>query len=189
MSVLITAALSSELGEHFAHEPVIYTGIGKINASYVLTKAIAKKRPALIFNVGSAGSRKHARGAVLFCTKFYQRDMDVSPLGFPVGVTPFSSHPQILDLNYSLPGVKGHACSSGDNFVTAGTCPQDCDVFDMEAYALALVCRNEDIPFFCLKYVTDDGRANAANDWQDNVHRSGAALFEAYNDILSKITA
>jgi adenosylhomocysteine nucleosidase len=189
MTVLIAAALENELGEWFRNETVIYTGVGKANAAYALTKTVAQKRPALVFNLGSAASRKHSRGTVLLCTKFYQRDMDVTPLGFPVGITPFSGHPQILDLNYPLPGIKGHLCSSGDNFVTASVCPQDCDVFDMEAYSLALVCKNEGIPFFSLKYVTDDGGESAADDWQENVEKSGLPLFEAYKNILARITA
>ncbi|HTK84133.1 MAG TPA: nucleosidase [Patescibacteria group bacterium] len=189
MTVLIAAALEDELGDYFRNEMIVYTGVGKVNAAYALTKAISKKRPALVFNLGSAASRTHPRGSVLLCTKFYQRDMDVSPLGFPVGVTPFSSHSQILDLNHTLHDAQGHTCSSGDNFVTSGVCPQNCDVFDMEAYSLALVCKNEDIPFFCLKYVTDDGNEQAAADWQQNVKNSGRALSDAYRKILSEVAS
>ncbi len=184
MSVLIAAALENELGDHFRNESVVLTGVGKVNAAYALTKAIAAKRPACVFNVGSVASRKHPRGSVLLCTRFYQRDMDVSPLGFPVGVTPFSSGPSILDFDVSLRGWRNHTCSSGDNFVTKGECPHDSDAFDMEAYALALVCKNENIPFFCIKFVTDDGRRDAARDWQDNLKNAPAALYEAFEKIL-----
>ena len=187
MTILITAALENELGGHFKNEPVLYTGVGKVNAAYSLTKAIAKKRPGFIFNLGTAGSKMLPRGSVLLCTRFFQRDMDVSPLGFPVGVTPYSNIPRILDLDCLLPGYKTHTCSSGDNFVAAKVDLADCDVFDMEAYSLALICKIEEIPFICLKYVTDDGGECSASDWQENLKKGPAVLYKAFRDIYDKI--
>jgi adenosylhomocysteine nucleosidase len=187
MGILIAAALERELGNCFANDPVIYTGVGKINAAYSLTKEIGKRQPKLVFNLGTAGSRKLPQESVVLCTRFFQRDMDVSPLGFPVGVTPYSDIPQFLDLDLSIPGYAPHTCSSGDNFVTAGDDLIDFDVFDMEAYSLALICKNEKIPFICLKYVTDDGSEHAAEDWKKNLERGPIALQKVFREVLEKL--
>ena len=188
MNILITAALEQELGSHFQGEVVVFTGVGKVNAAYALTKAVIKRRPDFVFNLGTAGSRKIYKGSVLLCTKFYQRDMDVSPLGFPIGVTPYSKLPRVLNNGFVLPGYSTYACSSGDNFVTTETDLEHCDVLDMEAYSLALVCQNENIPFICLKYITDGASETAASDWQENLKNGPVALYEAYKSIREEIS-
>ena len=187
MNILVAAALEKELGDHFKEEDLVFTGVGKINAAYSLTKAIVKKRPKFVFNLGTAGSRKFSKGSVLLCTNFYQRDMNVSPLGFPIGVTPYSQNPRVLNFGVTLPGYTTHTCSSGDNFITTEDDPADCDVFDMEAYSLALVCKNEKISFICLKYITDGASETSASDWQENLENGPTALYEAYKNIRQEI--
>ena len=73
--------------------PVLYCGVGKVNATYALTRRLADYRhaghaPPHVLNFGTAGSRSHPTGTVVECRAFVQRDMDVSGLGFPRGVTP-----------------------------------------------------------------------------------------------------
>ena len=45
--------------------------------------------PDLVINYGTAGSRKIKKKTLVDCTKFIQRDMDVTGLGFMRGETPF----------------------------------------------------------------------------------------------------
>ena len=40
------------------------------------------------------------------------------------------------------------------------------DVVDMEAYAIAKVCKLENIQFKCFKYISDKADGNAENDWK-----------------------
>ena len=47
----------------------------------------------------------------------------------------------------------------------------------MEAYALAKICRLENIKFRCFKYVSDNADENALNDWIANC-KKGAKLFQ-----------
>jgi adenosylhomocysteine nucleosidase len=72
---------------------VVFTGIGKVNAAYELTKAIQQQKPSLIINLGTAGSNYFAKGEVICCTRFVQRDMDVRGLGFKLYETPLSGVP------------------------------------------------------------------------------------------------
>jgi len=46
----------------------------------------------------------------------------------------------------------------------------------MEAYVLALIARDENIPFVCLKYISDDAGSDAADDWAVQVHLAAEAF-------------
>ena len=43
------------------------------------------------------------------------------------------------------------------------------DVVDMEAYAIAKVCKLENIEIKCFKYISDNANKNADNDWKRNL--------------------
>ncbi|WP_449433022.1 5'-methylthioadenosine/S-adenosylhomocysteine nucleosidase family protein [Pseudomonas putida] len=172
---LFVFALEAEAGTAFADVNAVFTGIGKVNAAIALTKAIAQHRPKLIVNLGSAGSQRHGKGEVVCCTRFVQRDMDVTPLGFARYETPLSDIPVLLEHGLELPGLALGTCGSGDSFeISHGEAPYD--IVDMEAYVLALIARSEGIPFVCLKYISDDAGSDAAGDWSVQVHLAGEAF-------------
>jgi|TARA_B110001452_G_scaffold98232_1_gene81228 adenosylhomocysteine nucleosidase len=148
-----------------------YTGVGKINATYNLTKIINKYKPTEIINFGSAGTLNRKLNGLIECTKFYQRDMDVTALmSLQIGQTPYDNINEIIN------SENGYSCGSGDNFVT-GKVPLNIDVVDMEAYALAKVCKLENINFRCFKFISDNADENASKDWVKN-NEKGAELFK-----------
>jgi len=148
-----------------------YTGVGKINATYNLTKIINKYKPDEIINFGTAGTLDKELKGIIECTKFYQRDMDVSGLmNLNIGQTPFDNINEIIN------SKNGHSCGSGDSFVT-GSVPIKVDVVDMEAYALAKVCKLENIKFRCFKFISDNADQSASYDWLKNCEK-GAKLFK-----------
>lgn len=157
---------------------VVYTGVGKVNAAYQLTKTLIKRsnrRPSIIVNFGTAGSRKMAKGKLVACTTFVQRDMDVRQLGFKIGETPFENYPASIvhpDGNW---GLETGICGTGDNFETSIPLIA-CDVVDMEAYALAKIAYIEKIPFVSIKYISDGSDQTASEDWTQNV-KNGADQF------------
>lgn len=175
---LLVFAMEQESQDVFKGYDVLYTGIGKVNAAYALTLRLARLKPGIVINMGTAGSRKHKGGSVVNCTSFVQRDMDVTKLGFERWQTPFSSDPVRLDYGRSINGLIKGVCGTGDNF-DASESAGHFDVVDMEAYALALVCRRENIPFLCLKYVSDGANDDADTDWNATLHRAAEALKEA----------
>lgn len=175
---LFVFALEAEAADAFSHVDAVFTGIGKVNAAIVLTKALQTRKPKLIVNLGSAGSPRYGKGELVCCTRFVQRDMDVTPLGFARYETPFSDIPVVLQQGLSMPGLPLGTCGSGDNFETRhGEAPYD--VVDMEAYVLALIAREQGIPFLCLKYISDDAGSDAADDWSVQVHLAAAAFARA----------
>lgn len=161
---------------------ILYTGVGKVNAAYALTKELTfrnlmKRRPARVINIGTAGSRVFPTGSLVACNRFVQHDMNVTPLGFAVGETPFEEGPYVLEVAAMFPDLDHGTCASGDSFVT-GKLPVEADVMEMEAYALAKVCLREEMPFAAIKYITDGADENSALDWPERLRNAAEAFAE-----------
>jgi adenosylhomocysteine nucleosidase len=164
--------------------PVLYTGLGKVNAALSLMRALRDYRNAgqalpLVMNFGTAGSHLLPAGNLVACRQFVQRDMDVSGIGYPLGVTPFEDIPAQLEFPAVFEGLPAALCGSGDSFQT-GVAKLHCEVIDMEAYALAKVCHLERARFACAKYITDGADTSAATAWQWNLPRAAAAFWQLY---------
>ena len=173
--VLIVCALEVETQKQLNDYDVLYTGVGKVNATFELTRKFGKYGSHipydLVINYGTAGSRKIKKGQLVDCTKFIQRDMDVTGLGFMRGETPFEQDPPFIiqqqNIEFNPIGRKA-TCGSGDNFVEDKTNYYG-EVVDMEAYALAKVCYLYDVPFISFKYITDGADEQAHEDWEANL--------------------
>ena len=184
-SVLIVCALEQETQEELNDwEPftddavwnVLYTGVGKVNATYKLTERLTDYnyvKPKLVINYGTAGSRDLPIGELVDCTKFIQRDMNAIQFGFMKGQTPFENDvPLMLDSTHIEfnPIQKHQVCGTGDNFVDNVKDEHSMiDVFDMEAYALAKVCHYYNVPFISFKYITDNANESSPKDWEENL--------------------
>ena len=184
---LIVCALPIETQGQIDDYDVLYTGVGKVNATFKLTQKFGKYGSYipydLVINYGTAGSRKYQQGELVDCTKFVQRDMDVTGLGFIKYQTPFEKNMPIqLDYDHVdfNPIGKKALCGSGDSFVQEETIG---DVVDMESYALAKVCKLYDVPFISFKYITDGADGDAGVDWEENV---GKGIMKFKKEILCK---
>lgn len=178
-NILFVFALEMEAAEVFDSQNTLFVGVGKLNATYELTKAIHQKKPDLIVNLGSAGSSAFRKGDVVCCTQFVQRDMDVSGLGYERYVTPYTNIPPVLQYGLQMEKFPLGVCGTGDNFEMGHTETQY-DVVDMEAYAIATIAMKENIPFLCLKYISDGADDNAAEDWPVLVHKAALAFGEIF---------
>ena len=196
--VLVVCAIVQEtqgqLDDYFEDKrQILYTGVGKVNATLKLTQRLQVNRslppvPKLVINYGTAGSRELPIGELVDCTKFTQRDMNVTSLGFMQGQTPFENLiPTVLDYDHVEfnPIGKKLRCGTGDNFVQDDI-DNYSDVFDMEAYALAKVCHHYDIPFISFKYITDNADEHSAGDWVDNCSDGVREFKEKVLDLIEK---
>jgi adenosylhomocysteine nucleosidase len=172
MKRLFVAALKEEVPNlDFFH----FTGVGKINATHAITQLILKHKPEEIVNFGSVGSLNKEIKGLIEVTKFYQRDMDVRGLmNLKLGETPFDSIHEIITND------AGYSCGTGDSFVNKKI-DMEVDVVDMEAYAIAKVCKLENIEFKCFKYISDNADQNASNDWNTNLILGAKAFAELIN--------
>ena len=109
----------------------IIVGVVRLMPLYPLWKQYRKGAKTII-NYGTSGAVGNLSG-LIEPTGFVDRDMDVRPLGFELGQTPFEEGIRI--------GHKGIIVGSGDTFATS-TPEIKCDLVDMEAYAIARVCKN-----------------------------------------------
>ena len=203
--ILIVCGLEIETQGQLEDWNILYTGVGKVNATYKLTEyfgtyhsipAIRRDYEAII-NYGTAGSRELPIGELVDCTRFIQRDMDCTGFGIPKGQTPFEDTEIVLDFRNKplnpdygredhINTIKKHlVCGSGDNFVDdIENEIETIDVFDMEAYALAKVCSYYHVPFISFKYITDNANKSSPKDWEDNL---GDGITEFKEKILRKI--
>ncbi len=186
---LVVIALRAESDGVFeaAGVPVLYCGVGKVNAAIALTRELnryslcAQEMPQVV-NFGSAGSRRFGVGTLVGCNEFVQRDMDVRGLGFALGMTPYDEEPVCLRFEPVFTHLPAAVCGSGDSFATTAI-DMDCGVLDMEAYALAKSCRRAQAKFACAKYVTDGADHAAANEWKRHVHRAAEEFLGLFRRI------
>ena len=174
-SFVIIVALEDELNRESisSHIPIIYSGIGKLNASIATFKAIKEYSPTLIINFGTVGKITSNLSGLVQIGSVIQRDMIAEPLA-PRGSVPFSKKP-----NRHLSVLTGHTCGTGDSFVTQEDkwlIENKIDVVDMELFAIAAVAHEHDIDWISYKYITDEANESSGQNWSKLVNQ-GQNLF------------
>jgi len=172
---VIVVALESELevGIIPNYIPVVYTGVGKVNAAIATSIAISNFSPSLIINFGTAGKISADCEGLVRVQKVLQRDMNAEPLS-PRGITPLTNFP-----NQFTSCETGVTCGTGDSFVTSRDQwlhDNSIDIVDMELFAIAAVAYRFNIPWDSYKFISDDANEGAADEWQKKVSH-GRNLF------------
>lgn len=155
--VVLFVADEDEISPAEVPFPVVFTGMGKMRMFSALVKwheALPQGSTPVVLNIGSAGSAKYPIGTIVDCTRI------------------FNGGSELIADCIELPG-SGASIFSGDYFMSTQTfspeqvkaLSEQYDIFDMEAYAAALFCKMYDIPFYCLKAVSDNLDGNL-KDWR-----------------------
>lgn len=174
-NTIVLCALPQEV-EGLYNTEIFFTGVGKINAASTTEQIIKDYKPKLVINYGTAGAVNSNIKGLVQVTGFVDRDMDARPLNFKLGQTPFEK-----DIMLGTPEV---VCGTGDTFATEKPAI-DCDVVDMEAYAIAKICKKHKVEFLCYKYISDSADDSASTDWEQNVAK-GCKQFK--EQVLDKLT-
>jgi adenosylhomocysteine nucleosidase len=164
--LLILCALEQELpsSKNPYRDQTFYTGVGKVNAAIMASSLIDSLQPDLVINLGTAGSCNAQLKGIIECGIFKDRDDSKN----------FISDSTIcFDKNL-------YTVSTGDNFASEEV--GDCDVVDMEAYAIAKVCKGRRVAFKCYKYITDYVNSDSEKDWNKNVSKGLPFFLEKIND-------
>ena len=162
---------------------VHYSGIGKVNAAFKAYEVIQNTGCKAILNLGTAGSRVFNTHDLVAVSRFVQRDMDVSSLGFPVGTTPMDNeYAGAIDLEHYFDQLPQGVCGTGDSFET-GPAKVACDLVDMEGYAIAKVCKKLDVELVSVKFISDGANQTAALDWQENLSIGAKKLLDLYQSM------
>jgi adenosylhomocysteine nucleosidase len=159
--ILVLTAIDDELDKARAPHgvEVIYTGVGKVNASSGATLALLVLRPKLVINYGTVGRINAQLSGLVEVGHVVQRDMMAMPLA-PRGRTPFSVH-----LDRLSSGHGSVTCGTGDSLVTSDDPWLNenlVDIVDMELFAIAHVCQRHSIPWRAFKFITGDAGGFAA---------------------------
>ncbi len=163
---------------------VHYCGIGKINAAFKTVDVIHRTGCRHIINLGTAGSHRFPTHSLIECRGFIQRDMDLSPLGFPKGETPMDEIKGLMiEVPTFLKDLPNGICGTGDRF-EMGPPDLPCDLVDMEAYAMAKVCKKMGVNFTSMKYITDGSDDQAHKDWFENLKPASKKLLEVFERLV-----
>lgn len=174
---LIIVALMGELNPKAlpVSLPLIYCGVGKVNAALTTQRAIDELQPDTIINFGTAGRVSPHLHGLQPIARVVQRDMNAEPLA-PRGITPLMDGPHQF-----LSGDDGVICGTGDSFVTSRDPwleANGIDVVDMELFAIAAAAHRAHVNWHAYKFMSDDADESAAHEWQAKVNH-GEDLFLA----------
>ena len=153
---------------------IVYTGIGKINATRAITDLVVRNEyesdmDLHIVNVGCAGSHTTGVRNLIKPNAFIQRDMDARQFNYEQYRTPeqkgwcfaFEHQKKIPDTIIGRWGADPSEyvlCATGDNANGYSETSDDAPAFDavdMEAFAFAYVCAHYGVKFTCFKWITD----------------------------------
>lgn len=158
-------------------------GIGKVNAAFKAFAVIQKTGCKVLLNLGSAGSSTFEAHSLVEVSQFVKRHMDVSALGFAVDTTPMDTDfPAEIDLEPYFKDLKTGICGTGDSFET-GMPKVQCQLVDMEGYAIAKVCKKLGVILVSVKYITDGAGDTAHLEWEDNLLLGAQKLLSLYKSM------
>jgi adenosylhomocysteine nucleosidase len=165
-------AIFAAIKEEFPFDkdfPVIYSGVGKINASISLSNYLNSNPDTdLIINVGSAGGLDCKPDSVIECGIFLDGQLN---------------YPGYIQ-EHIVFGINKKTCITFDNFITEkpnvyGNC------VDMEAVAFAKICMQKQVKFLCFKYISDIiGEEKQENKWLENYKNGSEILKQAIENII-----
>ena len=139
----------------------LMTGIGPVEAAVTVAAALSRLAaehglPDAVVCLGSAGSRHLEQGGVYQAASVSYRDMDVSALGFPRGITPGLDLPAEVPLPIRIPGIPQARLSSGAAIVSGADYDTiDADMVDMESFAVCRACLAFGVPMIVLRGISD----------------------------------
>ncbi len=171
-SVLVVVAVEHEAVALPASLPVLITGVGKVNASLQVSRALAEPatRPDLVVNIGTAGALHDGMEGTHEIGQVRQHDLDSTVLE------------ELTGHRYGRPILLGDGptLATGDVFVsdalTRDRLGTGADLVDMEGYAVAAACRMAGVPVRLVKHVSDTADQEARTTWKQSVHAASAEL-------------
>ena len=113
------------------------TGVGKVAAAMAVEQALNFHKPDAVINIGTAGTESYEIGSIHLCKRFVDRDMEKLKdfgVAFEEDFTD-----EVANCDFFKSWNFDSICNTGDTFLTStdGTG----DVFDMESFAVARVCK------------------------------------------------
>jgi len=157
-----------EIQREILGSPVIFSGVGKINATMAAYRAFSEGYDEII-NIGSCGSLNIPVGEIVKVGQVFQ-DIDTTPL-CEYGDTLFEAAGKQIVIDALSP----ISCFTTDYFYDHNQIDKysknylkminKCNIFDMECFAIAKVCKRFNIKFSSHKWISDSGDGG---NWKEN---------------------
>ena len=170
----------------------LMTGVGPVEAGLAVGAALARletrgETPDLAVCLGSAGSRTLEQTEIYQVASVSYRDIDASPLGIPVGLTPYLDLPRDLPLRVLLPDLPAVRLSTGGAVISGAAYDAiDADMVDMETFAVARACMAHGVPLAGLRGVSDGVEdLRHMDDWKAYLHVIDEKLAAVVDQILA----
>jgi adenosylhomocysteine nucleosidase len=174
---LVVVALRHE-AVHLRDVDVLLTGIGKVAAAISVARALARRPPDHVLNVGTAGALRDGLEGVHRIGRVIEHDLDHEGLSHLLG----DPVPGEVVLDPELPTV----LATGDAFVQDGAVraalAARADLVDMEGYAVARACAVAGVPCSMVKVVSDAADEGAARSWAERID----ALARTIADVVER---
>lgn len=173
---LLVVALEIEAEHLHVHDhPILVTGLGKVNAAVGVAEALARVRPSLVINLGTAGALRGHMEGTHEVTLVKQHDLNNESILALTGVWPGTD---IRVQPAPLPG--DIVLTTGDDFVSdpvkAAALGLSAHLVDMEGYAVARAAQSFDVPVRVVKTVSDRADTGAVRSWQSTMIQCSEAL-------------
>lgn len=162
---------------------ICYTGLGKVRAAVAAYEHLSARPYDLAINLGTCGSHSIAIGQIVEVRAFVERDVDLSAVGIAPGFFP-GAEGRMTAFKIFFDELPNVICGSGD-CINLRPPKVDCDVYDMEAFALAFVCKKFFVPLVALKVVSDASDENSGSDWKKNLAHAQGHLISRLHKILN----
>lgn len=181
---------TGKIGSHKA--VVCKCGIGKVNAAIGALSLIDTFHPDMVINSGIAGGTgKAGILEVVVADSVAYHDVwcgEGTALGQADGCPQFFECALSEDVRARIPGTRGGLVVSGDAFITDAADVErilkiypDAVAVEMESAAIAHVCHLKNVPFVCIRVISDtpgceDHLSQYANFWEDAPEHTFAAV-------------
>lgn len=142
-------------------------GVGKVNAQNA-TWALVSLGADRIINIGTCGAagEGHNVGECYYPNVFFDGDFDLSMFGKSTKDPANVNYKYIATADSRMPLMR-EDCYTYSTFISDGRCSGS--LIDMEAYAIASVCEVTNVPFLCLKVVSDGADSKAIEGFDQKV--------------------
>ena len=184
---------------------LVKCGVGKVNSARVTQLLIDKYNVSQIINIGSAGAIKDniEYGDIIIGKELVQHDFDITAFGHEKGYITdigktFYSEEKLIKKAYN---VMKNICdkkynvhigniASGDIFITNMQTSKslvkefNSDCVEMEGAAIAQVCYLENIPFICIRSISDTPNGNNNIEFDKYIHMASKRCAEFITEFL-----
>ena len=178
---------------------VVKSNVGKVISSRVCQILIDKFKPALVINIGTAGSvnNKLDIGDVVVADKLVQYDFDVTPFGRKLGEIENIGEYIEVDKNllnlFNNTNVIIGTIATGDKFIVN---PEEKNniknifnalCIEMEGASIAQVCFLDKVPFLVIRSITDKPDESSKIDFDTFLESSSIKAANILKEILKNI--